>query len=280
MAKDLLLEIGLEEMPAHVVTNSMQQLEQKVSEFLATEKLTFSSIKSFSTPRRLAVLVSEVAEKQADTEEEVKGPAKKIALDSEGNWSKAAEGFVRGQGLTTDAITFRELKGVEYVYVTKYAKGKPAIEVLTGLKNVITSLTFPVTMHWNKYDFEYIRPIHWIVALLGEEIVPFSILDVETGNTTRGHRFLGDDALLENAQEYEEKLNEQFVVADPLKRKAMIVNQINEIATKNDWQVTLDEDLLEEVNNLVEYPTAFVGNFEDRFLSVPEEVLVLSLIHI
>ncbi|MEG0078934.1 glycine--tRNA ligase subunit beta [Enterococcus sp.] len=277
MAKDLLLEIGLEEMPAHVVTNSMQQLEQKVSEFLATEKLTFSSIKSFSTPRRLAVLVSEVAEKQADTEEEVKGPAKKIALDSEGNWSKAAEGFVRGQGLTTDAITFRELKGVEYVYVTKYAKGKPAIEVLTGLKNVITSLTFPVTMHWNKYDFEYIRPIHWIVALLGEEIVPFSILDVETGNTTRGHRFLGDDALLENAQEYEEKLNEQFVVADPLKRKAMIVNQINEIATKNDWQVTLDEDLLEEVNNLVEYPTAFVGNFEDRFLSVPEEVLVTSM---
>lgn len=277
MAKDLLLEIGLEEMPAHVVTKSMQQLEQKVSEFLATEKLAFSSIKSFSTPRRLAVLVSEVAEKQADTEEEVKGPAKKIALDSEGNWSKAAEGFVRGQGVTTDAITFRELKGVEYVYVTKYAKGKPAIKVLSGLKDVITSLTFPVTMHWNKYDFEYIRPIHWVVALLGEEVVPFSILDVKTGNTTRGHRFLGDDAVLENAQEYEAKLQEQFVIADPLKRKEMIVAQINELTTKNDWQVELDEDLLEEVNNLVEYPTAFVGNFEERFLSVPEEVLVTSM---
>ena len=281
MAKDLLLEIGLEEMPAHVVTKSMQQLEQKVSEFLATEKLAFSSIKSFSTPRRLAVLVSEVAEKQADTEEEVKGPAKKIALDSEGNWSKAAEGFVRGQGVTTDAITFRELKGVEYVYVTKYAKGKPAIKVLSGLKDVITSLTFPVTMHWNKYDFEYIRPsllyIHWVVALLGEEVVPFSILDVKTGNTTRGHRFLGDDAVLENAQEYEAKLQEQFVIADPLKRKEMIVAQIDELTTKNDWQVELDEDLLEEVNNLVEYPTAFVGDFEERFLSVPEEVLVTSM---
>ncbi|MBO0448902.1 glycine--tRNA ligase subunit beta [Enterococcus sp. MJM12] len=277
MAKDLLLEIGLEEMPAHVVTQSMKQLEKKVSEFLAHEKLAFSSIKSFSTPRRLAVLISEVAEKQADTEEEVKGPAKKIALDGEGNWSKAAEGFVRGQGLTTEAITFRELKGVEYVYVTKYAKGKPAIEVLAGLKEVITSLSFPVTMHWNKYDFEYIRPIHWIVALLGEEVIPFSILDVETGNTTRGHRFLGDDVTIETANSYEEKLNEQFVIADPLKRKALIVEQINEIATKNDWQVDLDEDLLEEVNNLVEYPTAFVGNFEDRFLSVPEEVLVTSM---
>lgn len=277
MAKDLLLEIGLEEMPAHVVTPSMKQLEQKVSEFLANEKLAFSSIKSFSTPRRLAVLVREVAEKQADTEEEVKGPAKKIALDSEGNWSKAAEGFVRGQGVTTDAITFRELKGVEYVYVTKYSKGKPAIEVLTGLKDVITSLNFPVTMHWNKYDFEYIRPIHWIVALLGEEVVPFSILDVKTGNTTRGHRFLGDDTTIDNADAYEEKLAEQFVIADPLKRKALIVKQINEIATKNDWQVALDEDLLEEVNNLVEYPTAFVGNFADRFLSVPEEVLVTSM---
>ena len=130
MAKDLLLEIGLEEMPAHVVTPSMKQLETKITAFLDDNRLSFSSIKAYSTPRRLAVLVSEIVDKQEDIQEEVKGPAKKIALDQEGNWSKAAQGFVRGQGVTTEDITFKELKGEEYVYVTKYIPGKPAEEVL------------------------------------------------------------------------------------------------------------------------------------------------------
>ena len=132
--------------------------------------------------------------------------------------SKAAEGFVRGQGLTTDAITFRELKGVEYVYVTKYTHGKESKEVLTGLADVIKSLTFPVTMHWAEYDFEYIRPIHWIVALLDDEVIPFEILDVKTGRASRGHRFLGEDVTFAHAKEYEEKLNEQFVIASPQKK--------------------------------------------------------------
>lgn len=277
MAKDLLLEIGLEEMPAHVVTPSMKQLETKVTAFLDENRLSFESIKAFSTPRRLSVLVEKIVDKQEDIQEEVKGPAKKIALDTEGNWTKAAQGFVRGQGVTTDAITFKELKGVEYVYVTKYVKGEAAETVLTGLKEVITSLTFPVTMHWSNFDFEYIRPIHWIVALLDDEVLPFEILDVKTGRTSRGHRFLGEDVTFANPAEYEEKLAAEFVIVDPLKRKQLITDQIAELATKNEFQVGLDEDLLEEVNNLVEYPTAFVGNFEDKYLAVPEEVLVTSM---
>ncbi|MDT2756546.1 glycine--tRNA ligase subunit beta [Enterococcus asini] len=277
MAKDLLLEIGLEEMPAHVVTPSMKQLEDKVTAFLDDNRLGFASIKAFSTPRRLAVVVSEVVDRQEDVQEEVKGPAKKIALDAEGNWTKAAQGFVRGQGVTTDAITFKEVKGVEYVYVTKYIPGKAAAEVLTGLSDVITSLTFPVTMHWNRYDFEYIRPIHWLVALLDEEVIPLQILDVKSDRSSRGHRFLGNDLTFDNPKEYEEKLATEFVIADPLKRKEMITAQIAELATKENFKVNLDEDLLEEVNNLVEYPTAFVGNFEDKYLAVPEEVLVTSM---
>lgn len=277
MAKDLLLEIGLEEMPAHVVTPSMKQLETKVTAFLDENRLSFESIKAFSTPRRLSVLVEKIVDKQEDIQEEVKGPAKKIALDADGNWTKAAQGFVRGQGVTTDAITFKELKGVEYVYVTKYVKGEAAETVLTGLKDVITSLTFPVTMHWSNFDFEYIRPIHWIVALLDDEVLPFEILDVKTGRTSRGHRFLGEDVTFANPAEYEEKLAAEFVIVDPLKRKQLITDQIAELATKNEFQVGLDEDLLEEVNNLVEYPTAFVGNFEDKYLAVPEEVLVTSM---
>lgn len=277
MAKDLLLEIGLEEMPAHVVTPSMKQLETKITAFLDDNRLSFSSIKAYSTPRRLAVLVSEIVDKQEDIQEEVKGPAKKIALDQEGNWSKAAQGFVRGQGVTTEDITFKELKGEEYVYVTKYIPGKPAEEVLTDLTQVITSLTFPVTMHWNQYDFEYIRPIHWIVALLDEEIIPLQILDVKSGRASRGHRFLGNDLTFATAKEYEEKLAAEFVIADPMKRQEMITEQIAEIASKENFVVNLDVDLLEEVNNLVEYPTAFVGNFADKYLAVPEEVLVTSM---
>ncbi|HGS8696423.1 TPA: glycine--tRNA ligase subunit beta [Enterococcus faecalis] len=277
MAKDLLLEIGLEEMPAHVVTPSRIQLEEKVIKFLDEHHLDYETVQSFATPRRLAVKVTAIPEKQADVEEEVKGPAKKIALDAEGNWSKAAQGFVRGQGVTTEDIVFKELNGVEYVYVTKFTKGQGAKEVLTKLNDVITSLTFPVTMHWANYDFEYIRPIHWIVALLDDEVIPFKVLDVTTGQTSRGHRFLGDDVTFQHANEYEAKLKEQFVVVQPNERKQMIVDQANALAAEKNWQLALDEELLEEVTNLVEYPTAFVGSFDEKYLSVPDEVLVTSM---
>ena len=130
MAQNLLLEIGLEELPAHVVTPSMKQLQEKTAAFLDAHALPYTAIEAYSTPRRLAVYVTGIPEKQADTQEDVKGPAKKIALDEAGNWSKAAQGFVRGQGLTTDDITFRELKGVEYVYVTKHTQGQATVEVL------------------------------------------------------------------------------------------------------------------------------------------------------
>ncbi|EGO5116222.1 glycine--tRNA ligase subunit beta [Enterococcus faecalis] len=277
MAKDLLLEIGLEEMPAHVVTSSRIQLEEKVIKFLDEHHLDYETVQSFATPRRLAVKVTAIPEKQADVEEEVKGPAKKIALDAEGNWSKAAQGFVRGQGVTTEDIVFKELNGVEYVYVTKFTKGQSAKEVLTKLNDVITSLTFPVTMHWANYDFEYIRPIHWIVALLDDEVISFNVLDVTTGQTSRGHRFLGDDVTFQHANEYEAKLKEQFVVVQPNERKQMIVDQANALAAEKNWQLALDEELLEEVTNLVEYPTAFVGSFDEKYLSVPDEVLVTSM---
>ncbi len=277
MAKNLLLEIGLEEMPAHVVWPSIKQLDEKVSNFLSENNLTFEAIETFSTPRRLAIRVTKIPDRQDDVQKEVKGPAKKIALDAEGNWSKAAQGFVRGQGLTTDAITFRELNGVEYVYVTKYIHGKESKEVLTGLLDVVKSMNFPTMMHWGDTMFEYIRPIHWIVALLDDEVIPFELLDVKTGRTTEGHRFLGDQVELSDPSEYEGKLEEQFVLADAHKRQQLIVEQIEAIAEKNKWVIPLDPDLLEEVTNLVEYPTAFVGDFEERFLSIPEEVLVTSM---
>lgn len=277
MAKDVLLEIGLEEIPAHIVSPSRIQLEQKVKEFLVKNRLTFDSLESFSTPRRLAVRVLQLAERQEDIYEEVKGPAKKIALDESGQWSKAAQGFVRGQGVSTEEIIFKELNGVEYVYVTKHVVGNDSLEVLKGLKEVIMSLTFPVTMHWGNHHFEYIRPIHWIVALFGQTIIPFSVLDVNTDNTSLGHRFLGKKVIVAKPSDYEEQLKKEFVIVSPTDRKTMIKDQVEQVIQKNNWFVELDEKLLEEVTNLVEFPTVFIGSFAEKYLEVPEEVLVTSM---
>ncbi|WEG73946.1 glycine--tRNA ligase subunit beta [Vagococcus intermedius] len=277
MAHNFLLEIGLEEMPAHVVTPSVIQLKEKTEKFLKENRLTFDSIEMFSTPRRLAIRINELADKQEDIEEEAKGPAKKIALDDEGNWSKAAQGFVRGQGLTPDDIFFKEIKGVEYVHVNKFVKGETAKTILAGMVDVIKSISFPVSMHWASYDFRYIRPIHWLVALLDDEVVPFELLDSKTGRCSRGHRFLGQEATIKSATTYESDLKEQFVLVDANERQELIVKQIVALEAKQNFKVTLDAELMEEVNNLVEYPTAFVGNFEAKYLDIPEEVLITSM---
>lgn len=277
MAHTFLLEIGLEEIPAHVVTPSSQQLVQKVKNFLEAERLSFEEIKAYSTPRRLAVKVFGLADKQADIEEEAKGPAKKIALDAEGNWSKAAQGFSRGQGCTPDDIFFKELKGVEYAYVKKFIPGRLAKEVLADLKAVVMDLKFPTMMRWADNDFEYVRPIKWLVALLDDEVISFNVLDVETGRTTKGHRFLGETVTLAHADEYPVSLESQKVIADAKKREALIVSQIEALAKANDWDIKVDPDLLEEVNNLVEYPTVFAGSFAAKYLAIPDEVLITSM---
>lgn len=277
MTHSFLLEIGVEEMPAHVVTPSIVQLVARVSDYLAKERIEFGEIKPFATPRRLAILITDLADKQPDIDTQAKGPAKKIAQDEDGNWTKAAIGFTRGQGLSVDDITFKEIKGTEYVFVDKHITGKPVTEVLTGLNEIIEAMNFPTMMKWSTHKFQFVRPIKWLVALLDQEVVPFSILDVTTGNQTRGHRFLGHDITLNNATDYEAALEKEFVIADQDKRKQLITEQINTIATENNWVVDLDADLLEEVNNLVEWPTAFSGSFDEQYLILPDEVLITSM---
>lgn len=277
MTKNLLVELGLEEMPAYVVTPSMVQLRDKMAQFLTDNRLSFDTIEMFSTPRRLAVRVSGLAEKQSDLTEDFKGPAKKIALDSEGNFTKAAEGFVRGKGLTVDDITFREIKGEEYVYVTKHEAGKPAREVLTNISDVLASLTFPVSMHWASNSFSYIRPVHTLTVLLDDEALDLDFLDIKSARVSRGHRFLGEETLIQTATTYEDDLAAQFVIANPTTRENMMIEQIRAIEKNHHVNVEIDEDLLSEVLNLVEYPTAFMGSFDESYLEVPEEVLVTSM---
>ncbi|UQS86544.1 glycine--tRNA ligase subunit beta [Nicoliella spurrieriana] len=277
MAHTYLLEIGLEEMPAHVVTPSIDQLVKRASKFLKEQRITFDQIKPFSTPRRLTLEITGLADKQTDIDESVKGPAKKIAKDADGNWTKAAIGFSKGQGATPDDIQFKEIKGTEYVFIEKHIAGKPVADILPAIKDVITSMTFPTRMKWNVYHLEYIRPIRWLVSILDNQVVPFSILDVEAGRTTRGHRFLGHDVEIENAADYEEQLEKQFVIVDAQKRKAKIQSQVAQIASDKDWDIKVSASLLEEVNNLVEWPTAFAGNFDPKYLSIPAEVLITSM---
>lgn len=277
MAHSYLLEIGLEEIPAHVVTPSIQQLAQKVAKFLKENRLSYDSIEQFSTPRRLAIRINGLGDRQPDIEEDAKGPARKIAQDADGNWTKAAIGFTKGQGLTVDDITFKTIKGTEYVYVHKLIQGKTTQEILPGIKDVVESLNFPTMMKWANYDFKFVRPIRWLVSILDDEVLPFQILDIKAGRQSQGHRFLGKTVDLANPSEYEEKLQAEFVIVDAEKRKALIREQIQAIAQEENWEVTTNADLLEEVNNLVEWPTAFSGKFDPKYLAIPEEVLITSM---
>lgn len=270
-----LLEIGLEEIPAHLVTPSINQLAERMETFLKENRLEFDKIIKFSTPRRLAILVEGLAEASEAIDEEVKGPSAKIAKDAQGNWSKAIQGFSRGQGATPDDLI---LKG-DYYYAKKHTDGVKAEEILSKVGDeVIAKMTFSTYMKWGNNDFLFVRPIQWIVSLLEDKVVAFDLLDVTANRFSRGHRFLANvEVELKNANDYASKMPENFVLVDAEQRKAEISAQILALASENKWQVTLHKDLLEEVNNIVEYPTAFVGAFDPKYLSVPAEVLVTSM---
>lgn len=277
MTQSLLLEIGLEELPAQYVRTSSEQLAKRVEDFFKDENLAFESVEAFATPRRLAVRVNGLVEEQADREEIFKGPSLAIAKKDDA-WTKAAEGFVRGKGLTTDDIYVEEVNGIEYIHVKQHIAGKSTKEVVKNLSSVITDMKFPVTMRWAAHTFEYLRPIHWIVALYGNEVIEeIGVLDVKAGRISRGHRFLGKEATIENPESYEKALAEQFVIVNQDERKALVRKQIEELAAKNNWIIPIDEDLLEEVSSILEYPTAFAGTFDEKYLVVPEPVLVTSM---
>jgi glycyl-tRNA synthetase beta chain len=275
--RDLLLEIGLEEMPARFISDTIHQLEQKVSAWFNDNKIAYEGLTSYSTPRRLALLLNGVSESQDDINEEAKGPAKKIALSESGEWSKAAIGFARGQGAAVEDIYFKEINGIEYAHVKKFIKGVATQELLPQIKQVLTDLYFPKNMRWANYDLKYVRPIKWLVALFGSETVGLEITNVNTDRFTYGHRFLGEKISIESPVDYEKQLLSQFVMVNANERKQAILSQLDNLMEEMDWHIPVDEDLLEEVTNLVEYPTVLYGKFEESFLELPEQVLITSM---
>lgn len=274
---NVLFEVGLEEMPARFLEDADKQLKQKTSEWLESIRLSYQKMKTYVTPRRLAVVIEDVATKQPDIEDEAKGPAKKIALDQEGNWSKAAIGFSKGQGKSVDDIYFKELNGIEYAYVNKFIEGKHASELLPGFKDVVLAMHFPKNMRWSTGSLRFVRPIRWLVGLNNDEIIPFDIAGVNSSNYTYGHRFLGSKVHLTDASSYEKTLREQHVIVSTAERRAMIVDQLSALEQENNWTIPQDQQLLEEVCHLVEFPTVFSGSFSKEFLKVPDEALITSM---
>ncbi|MFD2630856.1 glycine--tRNA ligase subunit beta [Oceanobacillus kapialis] len=277
MAKDVLLEIGLEELPARFVDDAEKQLKENTASWLQEQRISYHSICSYSTPRRLTVHITKVAEEQETIEEEAKGPAEKIAKDEEGNWTKAAIGFTKGQGKDVSDIYMKEVKGTNYIHVSKVIKGKATSELLPDLQSIIESIQFGKNMRWGTETLRYARPIRWVVALFGSEVIPFEVASVATSNVTYGHRFLGEKITLETPKEYREKLAKNFVIVDAKEREKMIVDAIQAAEAKHHYHIPVDADLLTEVRNLVEYPTLFIGSFEEKYLSLPSEVLITSM---
>ena len=274
---EFLLEIGMEEIPARFLLDLSQQLEKRVADFLAEERLAYESLSAYATPRRLAVLVHGLAERSEDVSTKAKGPSLKIAKDAEGNWTKAALGFIKGQGASQEDVIVESIKGEDYIFVNKHLPGQAADQVLSGLNRVLEAMTFPVTMTWHDYEIPFIRPVHWIVALLDQELVPLEFVGVKSDRISRGHRFLGHDVTLAKATDYVEALREQHVLVDFEERRANIRQQLADLASAQGWQVPIDEDLLEEVTAIVEWPTVFYGDFEEKYLSVPHCVLITAM---
>ena len=275
MSKTLLLEIGTEEVPAHVMPGILSQLKENAAKTFEELRIEYKNIKTLGTPRRSALLVEGLAEQQADLSKENRGPAVNIAFDADGNPTKAAQGFARGQGVKPEELVTKD----GYVYAMVDEKGGQTVDLLgETLKGLVDGLNFPNNMHWADLDYKFIRPLRWLVALYGQDVIDFEVANVKSGRTSRGHRFLSEgDFEIANAEDYVEACRKASIIVDQNERCEMIRQQIAEVAAANGGQAEVNEDLLEEVLYLVEYPTALCGKFDEKYLALPAEAVITPM---
>ena len=275
MAKDLLFEIGAEEIPAGFMPNILGQLKQLAETKLNDAHLPFESIETYGTPRRLALIVKGIADTSAEISERHKGPSASIAYDADGNATKAAIGFARGKGLDVADLVVED----GYIYAETKTAGVPAKDIVSEmLPQLITGLNFPKSMHWGDLDAKFVRPVRWLVALLDEEVIPVEFATVQSGNVSRGHRFLGaDEITIKNAASYVDTLKENFVMVDQDARRELISKQLHDMAASKNASIVWDDDLLEEINYLVEWPTALCGGFEESYLALPDAAIITPM---
>ena len=275
MAKDLLFEIGAEEIPAGFLPNIIKQLGELATAALAERHIPHGSVKVYATPRRVALLMNDVAERGEDVHETHKGPSVSIAYDGDGNPTKAAIGFARGKGLDVS-----ELKVVDgYIFADTTTAGLDTKEVLSEvLPTLITGLSFPKSMHWGDLEERFVRPVRWLVALFGQDVVPVTFANVTSTNVSRGHRFLGESELtIAEPKDYVDTLTKNFIMIDQDVRRETIRKQLTELAATKGATVVWDEDLLDEVTFLVEYPTALCGTFDESYLALPSDCIITPM---
>lgn len=279
MNKDLVFEIGTEEIPARYMPATLEKVKDIAVSMLTENRIDFGEIKTYGTPRRIVLLVKGIAEKQRDLEELIKGPSMKAAYDESGNPSKALLGFLKGQKAELHEVFLQELSGVEYIYYKKQKKGQPAKEVLKEiLPDILTSISFPKSMKWGNKSFRFARPVRWLLPILGDELIEFDKDGIICSNCTKGHRVLSEGSIeIKNTSEYFEKLREGYVIVDQEERRSLIRKQCIELARDNGGEVLMDEELLEEIVYLVEYPTALLGGFEAEYLKLPKEVVITPM---
>lgn len=279
MNNKYLLEIGVEELPARFIGNALAQLENNMKNLLKEQRIEYESIETYATPRRLVLIIEGLGDKQETIEEKIKGPAKGIAYDEKGNPTKALQGFMRGQGIDIDQISFQDYNGEEYVYANVVKNGKMTEDVLSkNMANIIKSIVFPKSMRWGGKNIRFARPIRWIVSLYNESVVPFDLEGIKVGNITRGHRFLGSSHIEVNSvDEYFKILEENYVIVDQNKRKDIIKYGSERLAKEKGGNLLMDAELLEEVTYLVEYPTPLIGRIEDEYLQLPVDVVITPM---
>lgn len=275
----LLFEVGVEELPSRFVSSTLQQIKSNLTNMFNENRIEFNEIKTYGTPRRLTFIAYGISERQSNLEEEVKGPSKKIALDADGNFTKPALGFMKSKGLKEEDVVFKVVGKDEYIFGTIRQAGKETSEVLkTILPEAVKNVTFPKAMRWGGKNMRFARPIRWMVTLLNDNVLEFDLEGIKSSNVTKGHRFLGQSEFEVNSlKDYLNKLEENFVILDQDRRKDIIRTQCIEVANSLGGEVELDEDLLEEVTHLVEYPTAFYGEFNEDYAKLPKEVVTTPM---
>ncbi|MEX1196459.1 MAG: glycine--tRNA ligase subunit beta [Pseudohongiellaceae bacterium] len=278
-SNDFIVELGCAELPPGALRTLSDAFLSGVRDGLDKAGLRYSDARAYATPRRLAVQVDGLQERQADADIEKFGPAVKAAYDADGNPTKAAEGFARSCGVALDALDRDEKDGVEKLVYRSTRQGEATTDLLPGIVDqALSRLPIPRKMRWGSRREEFVRPVYWVLMLFGEAVVKARILGIEAGNQTRGHRFHHPDPItIERPADYAGALEAAYVLADPERRKARIREQVEAEAARREARVVIENDLLNEVSALVEWPVALTGRFDEHFLKVPAEALISSL---
>ncbi|WP_324670210.1 glycine--tRNA ligase subunit beta [Geochorda subterranea] len=277
--KSLLVEIGVEELPARVVDDAMRQLVDGLATALEQARLGSVRRRGFATPRRLAALLDGVAERQQEREVRVRGPARRVAFDEQGQPTRAALGFARSQGVTPESLVVERTPEGEYVFAVKREPARPAEEVLAEvIPQVVRRVAFTRSMRWGPPELRFARPIRWLVVLWGDQVLPVSLDGLQAGRESRGHRLAHPGPVaIPRADAYEVTMESVAVIADPERRRRMVAEEIEAAAARNAGHPLATPALLDEIANLVEYPVALVGRFDPGYLELPREVLMTTM---